>query len=75
MFLYSLSVLSLCGYLDADFAGCHVNRKSTSGTYQFLGSSLVSWSSRKQSSIAQSTIEVECFAASCCSQSTSMSIS
>jgi hypothetical protein len=49
------SSLSLCGYSDANYASCHVERKSTSGTCQFLGSSLVSWSSRKQSSIAQST--------------------
>jgi hypothetical protein len=31
---------------------CRLDRKSTSGTCQFLGSSLVSWSSRKQSSVA-----------------------
>jgi hypothetical protein len=41
------SSLSLCGYSNADYAGCRVQRKSTSGTCQFLGSSLVSWSSRK----------------------------
>jgi hypothetical protein len=46
------SSLSLLGFLDADFAGCRVDRKSTSGTCQFLGSSLVSWSSCKQSSVA-----------------------
>jgi hypothetical protein len=63
------SSLSLLGFSDADFAGCRVDRKSTSGTCQFLGSSLVSWSSRKQSSVAQSTTEVEYVAAaSCCSQ-------
>jgi hypothetical protein len=63
------SFLSLLGFSDADFAGCRVNRKSTSGTCQFLGSSLVSWSSRKQSSVAQSTTDVEYVAAaSCCSQ-------
>ena len=63
------STLTLRGYSDADFAGCHLDRKSTSGTCQFLGSSLVSWSSRKQSSVAQSTIEAEYVAtASCCSQ-------
>jgi hypothetical protein len=45
---YSMSSsLSLLGFSDADFAGCRVDRKSTSGTCQFLGSSLVSWSSRK----------------------------
>jgi hypothetical protein len=46
------SSLSLCGYSDADYVGCRVERKSTSGTCQFLGSSLVSWSSRKQSTVA-----------------------
>jgi hypothetical protein len=48
----SSSTLSLHGFSNADFAGCRVERKSTSGTCQFLGSSLVSWSSRKQSSVA-----------------------
>jgi reverse transcriptase-like protein len=63
------STLTLRGYSDADFAGCRLDRKSTSGTCQFLGSSLVSWSSRKQSSVAQSTTEAEYVAAaSCCSQ-------
>jgi hypothetical protein len=67
---YSSSLtLSLCGYSDADFVGCHLDRKSTSATCQFLGSSLVYWSSRKQYSVAQSTTEVECVAAaSCCYQ-------
>jgi hypothetical protein len=65
----SSSVLSLCGYSDADFAGCLLERKSTSRTCQFLGTSLVSWSSRKQSSVALSTTEAEYIAAaSCCSQ-------
>jgi hypothetical protein len=46
------SSISLLGFSDADFAGCRVDRKPTSGTCQFLGSSLVSWSSRKQSCVA-----------------------
>jgi hypothetical protein len=46
------SSLPLLGFSDADFAGCQVDRKSTLGTCQFLGSSLISWSSRKQSSVA-----------------------
>jgi hypothetical protein len=63
------SSLSLLGFSDADFAGCRVDRKSTSGTCQFLGSSLVSWSSRKWYSVAQSTTKAGYVAAvSCCSQ-------
>ena len=63
------STLSLHGYSDADFVGCRLDRKSTSGTCQFLGSSLVSWFSHKQSSVAQSTTKAEYVAAaSCCSQ-------
>ena len=37
----------LIGYSDSDYAGCKVDRKSTSGSCQFLGRSLVSWSSKK----------------------------
>ncbi|WVZ58621.1 hypothetical protein U9M48_008873, partial [Paspalum notatum var. saurae] len=63
------SSLSLLGFSDSDHAGCRIDRKSTSGTCQFLGTSLVSWSSRKQSSVATSTCEAEYVAAaSCCSQ-------
>jgi hypothetical protein len=35
------------GLFDADFAGCGIDRKSTSGTCHFLGSSLACWSSQK----------------------------
>jgi hypothetical protein len=37
----------LIGYSDADYTGCKVDRKSTSGTCQFFGRSLVCWSSKK----------------------------
>ncbi|KAH9705964.1 hypothetical protein KPL70_012065 [Citrus sinensis] len=40
-----------------------VDRKSTSGTCHFLGHSLVSWCSKKQNSVALSTIEAEYIAA------------
>ena len=36
------SKFDLLGYLDTNYAGCKVDRKSTSGTCQFLGRSLVS---------------------------------
>jgi uncharacterized membrane protein len=42
---------------------------STSGTYQLLGRSLISWSSKKQNSVALSTAEAEYISAgSCCTQ-------
>jgi hypothetical protein len=63
------SSLALHGFSDADFTRCRLDRKSNSGTCQFWGSSLVSWSSRKLSSAAQSTTEAEYVAIpSCCSQ-------
>ena len=45
----------LVGYSDSDYAGCKVERKSTLGTCQLLERSLVSWSSKKQNSVALST--------------------
>ncbi|WVZ81803.1 hypothetical protein U9M48_029144 [Paspalum notatum var. saurae] len=49
------SSLFLRGFSDADHAGCRIDRKSTSGTCQLLGTSLVFWSSRKQASVSLST--------------------
>jgi hypothetical protein len=57
------SSLDHVDFLDADFTGCGIDRKSTSITCHFLGSSLICWSFRKQSSVAQSTIEAEYVAA------------
>ncbi|RVW90115.1 hypothetical protein CK203_035906 [Vitis vinifera] len=51
------------GMIDADFAGCKVERKSTSGTCHFLGHSLASWHSKKQNSVALSTAEAKYIAA------------
>jgi hypothetical protein len=63
------SNFDLIGYSDSDYAGCKVDRKSTSGTCQFLGRSLVSWSSKKQISVALSIAEAEYVAAGqCCAQ-------
>jgi hypothetical protein len=41
------SHFELLRYSDANYTGCKVDRKSTSETCQFLGQSLVSWSSKK----------------------------
>ncbi|KAJ9566215.1 hypothetical protein OSB04_002181 [Centaurea solstitialis] len=53
----------------SDFAGCKVDRKSTTGGCQLLGGKLVSWTSKKQNSVSTSTVEAEYVAAgSCCAQ-------
>jgi hypothetical protein len=63
------STFDLIGYSDSDYAGCKVDRNSTLQTCQFLGRSLVSWSSKKQTSVALSTTKVEYVAAGqCCAQ-------
>ncbi|WVZ88905.1 LOW QUALITY PROTEIN: hypothetical protein U9M48_035372 [Paspalum notatum var. saurae] len=54
-------------FSDADHAGCRIDRKSTSGICQLLGTSLVSWSSRKQAGVALSTTKAEYVAAASCS--------
>ena len=59
----------LIGYSDSDYAGCKVDRKSTSGGCHLLGRSLVSWSSKKQNSVALSTAKTEYIVAgACCAQ-------
>jgi hypothetical protein len=60
------STCDLIRYSDADYVGCKIDRKSTSGTYQFLGRSLVSWASKKQNFVALSTAEDEYVAAGHC---------
>ena len=57
----------LRAYLDADFGGCKLDRKSTSGTCQFLRNMLISWFSKKQHSVALSITEAEyVVVGSCC---------
>jgi hypothetical protein len=63
------STFNLIGYSDSNYDGCKVDRKSTSGTCQLLGRSLVSWSSKKQTYVALSTAEAEyVVAGQCCAQ-------
>jgi hypothetical protein len=61
------SIFDLIGYSDADWVGCKIDRKSTSGTCQFLGRSLVSWASKKQNFVALSIAEAEYIVAGHCS--------
>nr|GEX93043.1 hypothetical protein [Tanacetum cinerariifolium] len=57
-------VIALTAFTDADHAGCQDTRKSTSRSIQLLGNRLVSWSSKKQKSIAISSSEAEYIALS-----------
>nr|GFA03665.1 copia protein [Tanacetum cinerariifolium] len=51
-------------FADADHAGCQDTRRSTSGSVQFLGERLISWSSKRQNSAAISSMEAEYIALS-----------
>ncbi|GJZ06432.1 retrovirus-related pol polyprotein from transposon TNT 1-94 [Tanacetum coccineum] len=58
------TAMALTAYADADHAGCLDTRRSTSGSAQFLGDKLVSWSSKNQTSMSISSIEAEYIAMS-----------
>ncbi|GJU77133.1 putative ribonuclease H-like domain-containing protein [Tanacetum coccineum] len=63
------SPFDLESYFDSDYAGASLDRKSTTGGYQFLGSRLILWQCKKQTIVANSTTEAEYMAvASCCGQ-------
>ncbi|XP_048331241.1 uncharacterized mitochondrial protein AtMg00810-like [Ziziphus jujuba] len=51
--------LTLSGFTDADWASNLDDRKSISGYCIYLGTTLVSWSSRKQNVVARSSTEAE----------------
>nr|KAJ0190081.1 hypothetical protein LSAT_V11C800430260 [Lactuca sativa] len=63
------SAFELYGYTDSDYAGCNLDKKSTSSGCHFIGNRLISWSCKKQTSVAISTAEAEYVAAGrCCAQ-------
>ena len=53
------SNITLSGFSDSDYAGCKLDRKSTSGTCHLLRSSLISWNSKMKACVALSTVEAE----------------
>ncbi|GKG28329.1 hypothetical protein Tco_0406656, partial [Tanacetum coccineum] len=53
------SGFDLKGYSNSNYAGCNMDRKSTSGSCQVLGGKLVCWSAKKQQSVAMSSVEAE----------------
>ncbi|GJV26303.1 retrovirus-related pol polyprotein from transposon TNT 1-94 [Tanacetum coccineum] len=61
------TAMALTTYADADHRGCQDTQRSTSGSAQFLGDTLVGWSSKKQKSTVISTTEAEYIAMfGCC---------
>ncbi|GJY13317.1 putative ribonuclease H-like domain-containing protein, partial [Tanacetum coccineum] len=63
------SPFDLVAYTDSNYAGASLDRKSTTGGCQFLGSRLISWQCKKQTVVEKSTTEAEYVAASsCCRQ-------
>jgi transposase InsO family protein len=50
---------SLEGWVDADWAGCHDTRRSTTGYVFKINGSAITWCSRRQQTVASSTVEAE----------------
>lgn len=59
LFFHTKSDICLRAFSDADWAGSSMDCRSTSGYFIYLGTNLVSWSSKKQLTIARSNTEAE----------------
>ncbi|RVW81703.1 Retrovirus-related Pol polyprotein from transposon RE1 [Vitis vinifera] len=68
LFFPSQNDLSLRAFSDSDWAGCPISRRSTTGYCVFLGSSLISWRTKRQKTASLSSAETEyrAMAGTCC---------
>ncbi|GKC32395.1 retrovirus-related pol polyprotein from transposon TNT 1-94 [Tanacetum coccineum] len=53
-------------FSDSDYAGCNMDKKSTSGACQLLGGKFVCWSAKKQQFVAMFSADAEDVAAAGC---------
>jgi len=60
--------LSPIAFVDADYGGCRDTRRSTSGYVFSMAGGAVTWSSKRQATVALSTVEAEYVAMSRCAQ-------
>nr|GEV56426.1 putative reverse transcriptase, RNA-dependent DNA polymerase [Tanacetum cinerariifolium] len=60
------SPFDLVAYLDSDYAGTSLDRKSTTGGCQFFGSRFISWQCKKQTVVTTSSTEAEYVAGASC---------
>ncbi|GJT88201.1 putative ribonuclease H-like domain-containing protein [Tanacetum coccineum] len=60
------SPFDLEAFSDSDYAGASLDRKFTTGGYQFLGKRLILWQCKKQTIVANSTTEAKYVAAAIC---------
>lgn len=66
--IYTKGTCELSVFVDSDYAGDTIDRKSTTGYIVKLGDTVVNWGARKQASVALSTCEAEYLALSDASQ-------
>ncbi|KAJ9676113.1 hypothetical protein PVL29_024893 [Vitis rotundifolia] len=59
LLLKSQGHLQIEAYIDTNWVGSIVNRRSTSGYCSFVDSNLVTWRSKKQNVVARSSVEAE----------------
>ena len=59
---------ALTGFVDSDWAGDEGTRRSTTGYFFTVGGGAIAWSSKKQPTVALSSVESEYVALSLCAQ-------
>ncbi|XP_073112313.1 uncharacterized protein [Elaeis guineensis] len=59
IFFSSVNTFQLYAYCDADWAGCPMTRRSTTGFYVSLGDAPISWRAKKQTTVSRSSAKAE----------------